>query len=243
MQDLSRHTVVITGASSGIGAAVARTFAAGGAKLVLAARRVDRLEQLASDLRGQGAQVLVHAADVSQEQDVIALFAAAEAFSPVTLLIANAGMVSHAPTEECSLDHWQQVIGVNLTGAFLCAREAFRVMKPRGRGRIIAIGSLCASVPREDTVAYSASKFGLEGLIRSLAIDGRAHGITASIVHPGITISEIDGEDAAAQQVSDMKMAGEDVAELIALMAAVPDSANVFTATMLPIAQPWLGRG
>jgi len=243
MQDVSRHTAVITGASSGIGAAVARHLAAGGARLVLAARRQDRLETLAEELRATGTDVLTHAADVTSEAEVVALFEAAEHFSPVTLLVANAGIVSHMPTADCTMEHWNEVVGVNLTAAFLCCREAFRVMKSRGRGRIINIGSLSAQTPRENTIAYTASKFGLEGLTRSLALDGRPHGITASIIHPGSTITELMGSVTNTRPPSDKTMEARHVAELIAMMAAVPDEVNLLTATLLPIAQPYLGRG
>jgi NAD(P)-dependent dehydrogenase (short-subunit alcohol dehydrogenase family) len=243
MQDLSRHTAIITGASSGIGAAIARTFAARGARLVLAARRADRLETLKGELALGDDRILIRPTDVTQEADVAGLFADAEAFSPVTLLVANAGIASHCPTVDETLDGWRRMIDVNLTAAFLCGREALRLMQPRGRGRIINIGSLSAMVPRADTIAYTASKFGLEGLTHSLALDGRAHGITASIIHPGSTISELFGERTARSSPSDKVMEAEHVAELVATVAAVPDAINVSSATILPIAQPFLGRG
>ncbi len=242
LQDLARHTAVITGASSGIGAAVARKFADGGAKLVLAARRRDRLEALAEELTAKGAQVLIRPTDVTNEADVAGLFAAAEEFSPITLLVANAGIVSHSPTLEITTEHWNEVIGVNLTAAFLCCREAFRLMAQRRRGRIINIGSLSAQMPRANTIAYTASKYGIEGLTRSLALDGREFGITASIMHPGSTVSELGGEAMSRATPSEKMVDAQYAAELIALMAAVPDEANLLTATMLPIAQPYLGR-
>jgi len=243
MQDLSRHTAIITGASSGIGAAIARSFVAAGARVVLAARRASRLEDLAGALRADGGQVLVRPTDVTDEADVAGLFADAEAFSPVTLLIVNAGVARLCPTVDMTLDAWREVVDINLTAPFLCGREALRVMKPRGRGRIITIGSLSAQSPRADTIAYTATKFGLEGLTRSLALDGRPFGITASIVHPGSTISELFGERTLSARPSDMTMAAGPVAQLVATMAAVPDEINVLTATILPIAQPYLGRG
>lgn len=242
-KDLSRHCAIITGASSGIGASVARCFAARGAKLVLAARRADRLDVLATELEADGCEVMTRPTDVTREEDVVALFAEAEAFSPVTLLVANAGVAVHQPTIEETLDQWRAVIDVNLTAAFLCGREALRVMQPRGRGRIINVGSISAQVPRPDTIAYTASKFGLEGLTRSLALDGRAHGITASIIHPGSTVSELGGEHVPRPGPSDRTMDPGHVAELIAAMAAVPDEINVLSATIVPISQPYLGRG
>nr|WP_221414671.1 SDR family oxidoreductase [Sphingobium lignivorans] len=243
VQDLSRHTAIITGASSGIGAGIARCFAACGARLILAARRADRLDALAEELSASGAQVLPRPTDVTIEEDVLGLFADAEAFSPVTLLVANAGMAIHRPTVDVTLEQWRAVIDVNLTAAFLCGREALRVMQPRGRGRIINVGSLSAQMPRADTIAYTASKFGLEGLTRALALEGRPHGITASIIHPGATISELIGERSLRASASPTTMEARHVAELVAAMAAVPDEINVLSTTILPIAQPYLGRG
>lgn len=243
MQDLSRHTAIITGASSGIGAAIARTFAAGGARIVLAARRVDRLEALARELGADADRLLLRPTDVVDEADVLGLFAEAEAFSPITLLIANAGIASYCPTLDETLAQWRAMIEVNLTAAFLCGREALRVMQPRGRGRIINIGSLSAHVPRPNTISYTASKFGLEGLTRSLSLDGRTHGISASIIHPGSTVSELFGDKTSNAQPSDKTMEARHVAELVATVAAVPDEINIHTATILPIAQPYLGRG
>jgi len=243
MQDLSRHSAIITGASSGIGAGIARAFVAGGARVVLAARRADRLEALAGELGADSGQVLVRPTDVTQEAEVAGLFADAEAFSPVTLLVINAGVARLCPTVDTTLEDWRRVVDINLTAPFLCAREGLRVMKPRGRGRIITIGSLSAQVAREDSVAYTATKFGLEGLTRSLALDGRSCGITASIVHPGSTISELFGERTLRASPSERTMAAEHVAALVATMAAVPDEINILTSTILPIAQPYIGRG
>lgn len=239
---LTGRTALITGASSGIGLAVARRFAGEGGRLVLAARRAERLEALAADLRGVGADVLVRPADVTAEEQVIALFADAEAFGAIDILVNNAGVVFHTPTVDVTLDEWRRVIDLNLTAAFLCGREAMRVMKPRRRGKIIAVGSISAQVPREDTIAYATSKFGLEGMTRSLALDGRAHGITASIIHPGVTESELRAGATALRPGPNM-MTGESVAAAVTLMAALPFDTNLLTATMLPIAQPYLGRG
>jgi NAD(P)-dependent dehydrogenase (short-subunit alcohol dehydrogenase family) len=185
--------------------------------------------------------VLVRPADVTSEADVAALYADAEGFGETDILVNNAGMVSHSPTLDCTLDHWNDVIGLNLTAAFLCAREAMRVMVPRKRGKIINIGSLSGQIPRQDTIAYTSSKFAMEGMTRSLALDGRAHGITASICHPGMTMSELAGD--AMGEAGPMRMEADTTAQLIALMASMPFDANLLTATILPIAQPYLGRG
>ena len=239
---LKGRTALITGASSGIGAAVARRFAEEGAGLVLAARRADRLEALAAELRGLDAQVLVRPADVTQEDQVVALFADAEAFAPVDILVNNAGVAVHKPTLDVTLEDWRRVVDINLTAAFLCAREAMRAMKTRGRGKIINIGSLSAQMPRPDTIAYATTKFGVEGMTRSLALDGREHGVTASIIHPGVTQSDL-AADARDLRPGPNMMAGESVAAAVTLMAAMPFETNLLSATMLPVAQPYLGRG
>ncbi|WP_404710707.1 SDR family oxidoreductase [Sphingomonas sp. MMS24-J13] len=239
---LNGRMALITGASSGIGAGVARRFAREGAKLVLAARRADRLDALADELRGLGAEVLARPTDVTREDEVLGLYADAEAFGEVDILVNNAGMVSHRATLDLGLDEWNQLIALNLTAAFLCAREAMRVMKPRGRGKIINIGSLSAQMPRAETIAYATSKYGMEGMTRSLALDGREFGITASIVHPGLTMSDL-AADSAARTPGPMLMEADTTAQVIALMASMPFEANLLTATILPIAQPYLGRG
>ena len=240
---LDGRVALITGASSGIGAGVARRFAREGARLVLAARRADRLEQLADELRGFGADVLTRPTDVTKEPDVLGLYADAEAFGPVDILVNNAGVAVHQPTLEVSLESWQRVIDVNLTAAFLCAREALRVMKGRRRGKIINVGSLSAQMPRPDTIAYATSKFGMEGMTRTLALDGRDHGVTASIIHPGQTMSELAANVSSSDRPSDQVMPVEAVAEVITMMAAMPGTVNLLSSTILPIGQPYLGRG
>jgi len=239
---LKGRVALITGASSGIGAGVARYFAQEGARLVLAARRLDRLDALADELRAHGAEVLTRSTDVTREAEVQALFADAEAFGAIDILVNNAGVAVHEPTLTVTLESWQRVIDINLTAAFLCAREAMRVMKPRGRGKIINIGSLSAQMPRFDTIAYATSKFGMEGMTRSLALDGRAHGITASIIHPGSTMSDLAG-DVAERTASPTLMEAETIARAVALIASMPNEVNMLTTTVLPIGQEYLGRG
>src|SRR5690606_20854801 len=130
--------------------------------------------------------------DVTDEAAVDNLFGqAVERFGTVDVLINNAGIADSTPVDEMALDLWRQVIDTNLTSAFLCARAAFRIMKGQRRGRILNIGSISARVPRQNSPAYAASKWGLDGLTRSLAIDGREFNIAASIFHPGIVATEI----------------------------------------------------
>ncbi len=177
---LEGRVAVVTGASSGIGEACAIAFVEKGAHVVLAARRAERLTALVERLEGMGGQALAVTTDVTSEADVDNLFARAVArFGTVDVVINNAGVADSTPVDEMALELWHKVIETNLTSAFLCSRAAFRVMKGKGRGRIINIGSISARVPRQNSPAYSASKWGLDGLTRSLAIDGREYNIAA----------------------------------------------------------------
>jgi NAD(P)-dependent dehydrogenase (short-subunit alcohol dehydrogenase family) len=239
---LRGRTVIVTGASSGIGEATAIAFAAAGAKVVLAARRIDRLEAIAAGIVRAGGEAIAVRADVTDEEDVRSLFeAAVAAFARVDVLINNAGIADATPTDALSLDRWRAVLDTNLTSAFLCSREALRHMKPQGRGRIINIGSLSAHVPRPDSAAYTASKFALDGLTRSMAVDARGHGIAVSIFHPGMVVSELAPGMAAAP--AEMMSDPADTADILVHMASVPDHLNFLEALMLPLKVPFLGRG
>lgn len=242
MGRLKERVVVVTGASSGIGEATARAFAAAGACLVLAARREERLAALAGELEKAGAAVLPVPTDVTDERQVEGLFECARArFGQVDVLVNNAGIADSTPTHDLTLERWQQVIDTNLTSAFLCARAAFRIMRPQGRGRIINVGSLSARVPRADSAAYTASKFALDGLTRSLAVDGRAHGIAVSIFHPGMVVTEL--APGMAQAPAELMSDPADSAAVIVHMADVPDNVNFYEGLMVPLKVPFLGRG
>ncbi len=239
---LQGRVVVVTGASSGIGQACAVAFADKGAKVVLAARRVDRLEQLVARIEASGGEALAVATDVTDEAAVENLFDRAVArFGTVDVLINNAGIADSTAITEMPLDLWQQVIGTNLTSAFLCSRAAFRVMKGKGRGRIINIGSISARVPRQNSPAYAASKWGLDGLTRSLAIDGREFNIAASIFHPGIVATEI--APGAVKLPENFAASPEDIAEVIVHMCDIPDHLNFYEGMVVQIDLPFLGRG
>lgn len=242
MSILKGRTVVITGASSGIGEACAIVFGRKGANIVLAARRAERLDALVAKLESTGTAALAVATDVTDEAAVQNLFAQAKTrFGTVDVLINNAGIADSTPVDEMPLALWQQVLTTNLTSAFLCSREAFRMMKPQQRGRIINIGSISARVPRADSPAYAASKWGLDGLTRSLAIDGREHNIAASIFHPGIVATEI--APGAVKLPSDLSADPMDIAEAIAHMADLPDHLNFYEALIVQNKIPFLGRG
>lgn len=239
---LRGRIVLITGASSGIGEAAALAFSRAGAKVVLGARRAERLDALAARIAADGGTALAVRADVTLEDDVVRLFAhATRHFGTVDVLINNAGIADGTPTEALSLERWRAVIDTNLTAAFLCSREALKIMQRQGRGRIINVGSLSARVPRPHSAAYTASKFALDGLTRSMAVDGRANGIAVSIFHPGLVVSELvpGMADAPAERMSD----ASDTADILVHMASVPDHLNFLEGLMLPLAVPFLGRG
>jgi len=240
---LTGRVAVVTGASSGIGAASAKALAGEGAKVVLAARRMERLESLAAEIAAKGGEALARPTDVSKEEDVIGLFADAVArFGTVDILINSAGIADDTPIDELTLARWREVQDANLTSAFLCCREAFKIMKAQDRGRIINIGSTSARVPRQNSPSYSSTKFAIEGLTRSLAIDGRAFGIAASVLHPGYTVSELSPHAATATPGRDC-MAAEDIGRIALLMASLPDGTNLYEAVALPLNMPFLARG
>ena len=242
MSILEGRVVVVTGASSGIGEACGVAFSAKGARVVLAARRAERLAALVERIESAGGEALAVATDVTDEAAIENLFArTVERFGTVDVLINNAGVADSTPVDEMPLELWQQVIQTNLTSAFLCSRAAFRVMKGKGRGRIISIGSISARVPRANSPAYAASKWGLDGLTRSLAIDGREHNIAASIFHPGIVATEI--APGAVKLPEDLSASPKDIADVIVHMADLPDHLNFYEGMVVQNKIPFLGRG
>lgn len=242
MSILHGRVVVITGASSGIGAACAVAFVEKGARVVLAARRAQRLESLVARLEAMGGEALAVATDVTDEEAVANLFAQAVArFGTVDVLINNAGIADSTPAERTDLALWHRVIDTNLTSAFLCARSAIPIMKAQGRGRIINVGSISAKVPRKDSPAYTASKWGLDGLTRALAIDCRADNVAVSVFHPGIVATELGG--GPSTRPAEMTARAEEAAGIVVHMADMPDHLNFYEALMVQNKIPFLGRG
>ncbi len=247
MPELDDRVAVVTGASGGLGRAIAEAFADAGARTVLAARRADKLAAVADGIGAAGGTALAVTCDVTVESDVAGLFAAVdEAYGRVDVLVNNAGITTKIATEDIPLEVWRNVLDVNITGAFLCAREALRSMKRTGGGRIINIGSISAKTPRPHSAPYTTTKHALEGLTRSLALDGREHGIAASIIHLGATYTgQGFGGARADETTSDAyQLDAADVARIAVMMAALPAEANVFELTVLPVAQTsFIGRG
>lgn len=242
-KQLDGKTAVVTGAGSGIGQAIAVMFAAEGARVVLAGRGMDKLQKTAMQIEAAGGTALCLPTDITSEQSVAKLFEGAVShFGKVDVLVNNAGDSKGGNTDTLSLADWKAVIDVNLTGAFLCSREAFRLMKAQRAGRIINVGSTAAKVPRARSAPYAASKFGLDGFTRALAIEAREFGVAVSIVHPGNTLPGLwTGREHLVK--NEGLMDASSVARVALLMAALPPDVNLYESTVLPVSMPFLGRG
>ena len=236
---LEGKTSIITGASSGIGLAIAQAFAEAGSDVLIVARRASRLDEVAEQLRGHKVKVTPVVADLTKDDDIGRVFAAV---GHLDVLVNNAGASIRARTENVTPAQWRSVIDLNVTAAFLCAQAAYRKMLSQGGGRIINVGSVSSRVSRRHSVAYTTSKFALDGMTRAMALDGRGHGIAVSILNPGNTDSAIwvGQEEAVAKEGL---MPGAQVARAALLMATLPPDINMLDATILPLTMPFLGRG
>lgn len=243
MPKLESQIAVVTGANRGIGKAIAKGLAAEGAKLAICARNAELLETAAAELREAGADVLAQPVDVANEQQVQSFFAAVkDRFGRVDLLVNNAGAFDGGRLDEVTFAGWNNVIGACLTGAFLCSREAFRIMKEQGGGRILNIGSISAQRPREGSTPYAAAKFGVWGLTQATAIDGRPFGITCSCLHPGnVLVERRQGSGERSDDEPMMNM--ETIAAAALAMVTVPPDVNFLEAIVLPRDQAYLARG
>ena len=163
-------------------------------------------------------------------------------FGQLDVLVNNAGIADHAPLVDMTLADWQATIDVNLTGPFLCARAALRVMAPAGRGRIINVASISSQRVRPGSASYSASKFGLWGLTQVIALEGRAHGVSCSCLNPGNTWVERRTGSQRREDEEPM-MTVDELATAAVTMAGMPDHVNMLEATVLPVGQPFIGRG
>ncbi|MBO9411525.1 MULTISPECIES: SDR family oxidoreductase [unclassified Ruegeria] len=240
-------TIIVTGASSGIGRATAELFLNEGWTVGLLARSADKLDEIAQ----QHPKAIVLAADVT---DPVAVSRAFRTFSNradrLDVLFNNAGIFAPGGTiDEIALEDWYQSVNVNLNGMFLCAREAFRIMRhqsPQG-GRIINNGSIAAHVPRPNSVHYSATKHAITGLTRSLSLDGRAFGVACGQIDIGNARTQmvqdlVDNAIAAGQQ-ADPTMDVGDAARSVFHMASLPPDANVQFMTVMATTMPYIGRG
>ncbi len=245
---------LVTGGGTGIGRAIAKALGPAGFKVVISGRRVDVLEKAARELSEEtGAEFLAAAADVSDPISVRSLFdAIAGRYGRLDLLVNNAGMgLPAVPMEELSFEQWNAILGANLTGAFLCTQQAFRLMKsqvPQG-GRIINNGSISATTPRPHSAPYTATKHAITGLTKSTALDGRPFDIACGQIDIGNAATDMtarmsagvlqaNGETAAEPTIS-----AEHVARAVVYMATLPLDANVLSMTVMATKMPLVGRG
>lgn len=244
------RTAIVTGGGTGIGRASTVALSEAGWNVVICGRREELLTQTASLAPGDVATLV---ADVSQPADVDALFdLAVERFSRVDLLFNNAGRgTPPVPIDELPIDAWQETVGVNLTGSWLCARAAFAQMKrqqPSG-GRIINNGSVSAEVPRPFSSPYTSTKHAITGLTKALALEGRDVGITVGQIDVGNARSPLTApmEAGIIQPDGSTKveavMEVEDVARAIVYMAQLPADTNVLRMTVMANQMPLVGRG
>jgi len=219
---LPGRVAVVTGASQGIGAATATAIAAAGAHVILAARKREALEDVAGRIRQAGGAATAVPTDVSQATDVERLFAAAQgAAGPPTALVCAAAVLTSALFAETTVEMWQQTLGVNLTGSFLCCRAAFTAMRSAGEGRIVNIASLSGVYATEKfpgLAAYNVSKYGVIGLTEAVAVEGREHGISAICVSPGAVDTEM------LRQANPQLRPGLTPADVAELIVALLDS-------------------
>jgi NAD(P)-dependent dehydrogenase (short-subunit alcohol dehydrogenase family) len=248
-----QKTAIVTGAGSGIGRATALALLDEGFNVVLAGRRPAALAETKRLAESRAHRALAVATDVTDPHSVRALFEATlQAFGRLDLLFNNAGTGAPAiPLEDLTIDDWRRVVDVNLTAAFLCTQEAFRIMKnqdPRG-GRIINNGSISAHVPRPNSAPYTATKHAIAGLTKSAALDGRKYDIACGQIDIGNAETELTARMKAGVPQADGSVAVEPtmdvahVARAVTYMAGLPLDANVLFMTVMATKMPFVGRG
>src|SRR5881296_193703 len=250
----SPHKVaVVTGAGTGIGKHAALALLEEGYAVVLAGRRKEPLEETAAEAKASGSRALVVPTDVGDPLAVRALFArTTEVFGRLDLLFNNAGIgAPPVPLEELTYEQWKAVVDINLTGAFLCTQEAFRIMKsqqPRG-GRIVNNGSISAHAPRPNSAPYTSTKHAITGLTKSTSLDCRKYDIACGQIDIGNAETPLAARmkngvpQAHGAVVPEPLMNVENVAEAIVYMASLPLDANVQFMTVMATKMPFVGRG
>ncbi len=248
-----QKVALVTGAGSGIGRAVALALVKAGYAVVLAGRRADALEETAKAGEAAGGRCLAVPTDIGRADSVKALFERTkQEFGRLDLLFNNAGKgTPPVPLEELTLEQWQSTVDANLTGAFLCTQEAFRIMKdqsPRG-GRIVNNGSISAYAPRPFSAPYTATKHAITGLTKSTSLDGRAYDIACGQIDIGNAATDMTARmtDGVPQADGSMKpeprMDVQHVADAVVHMASLPLEANVLFMTVMATKMPFVGRG
>jgi len=249
----SSKIAIVTGAGTGIGKHAALALLREGYSVVLAGRRKEFLDSAAEEGRASGSRALVVPTDVGDPASVRALFAATkETFGRLDLLFNNAGLgAPPVPLEDLTYEQWKSVVDVNLTGAFLCTQEAFKIMKsqdPRG-GRIINNGSISAHAPRPNSAPYTSTKHAITGLTKSTSLDGRKYGIACGQIDIGNALTPLTQRmargvpQANGTTAVEPTMDVEHVARAIVYMASLPLDANVQFLTVMATTMPFVGRG
>jgi len=244
---------VVTGAGSGIGRAVSLALQANEYCVVLAGRRADKLAETAAAAKPGGGTMRALPTDVSRPEAVRALFARTrEEFGRLDLLFNNAGASAPGiPMEDLTYEQWSDVVGANLTGAFLCAQEAIKIMKsqePRG-GRIINNGSLSAHAPRPNSAPYTVTKHGMTGLTKCISLDGRQYDIACGQIDIGNAVTEMTERMSKGvpqpngTRLVEPRMNIQHVADAVLYMANLPLDANVQFMTVMATTMPFVGRG
>ncbi len=250
--DEPRKIAIVTGAGSGIGRATALALLAEGYAVVLAGRKAATLAETLA-LAPEGSEGLVCPTDVTDPASVHALFATTEqTFGRLDLLFNNAGIGAPAVSlDELTIEDWRKVVDVNLTGTFLCIREAFALMKrqvPKG-GRIINNGSISAHVPRPNSSPYTSTKHAITGLTRSVALDGREHHIACGQIDIGNADTDMAAKMKAGIRQANGTIAVEPtmdvevVGRAVVTMASLPLDANILFMTVMATTMPYVGRG
>lgn len=252
MTNNNAKTAIVTGAGSGIGRAAALALLANGYQVVLAGRRPDPLAAVAAE-SGAGKRAFAVPTDVTDEASVAHLFkSCVQHYGHLDVLFNNAGTTAPGILlEDLTLEQWRNVIDVNLTGMFLCLREAFRVMKaqtPQG-GRIINNGSISAYVPRPNSAPYTASKHGVDGLTKTASLDGRKYNIAVGQINVGNAITPMTERmvqpvmQANGVPMVEPRMDVSIVGQSVLYMASLPLEANVLFHTVMANKMPFVGRG
>lgn len=250
---MTGKTAIVTGAGTGIGQAAAVALLQAGWNTVFCGRRKEPLEAAIASAGEVKAKALAIACDISKSSQVDELFeTVAEAFGRIDLLFNNAGRgYKSTLIDDIPVEIWDEVVGVNLTGSFLCARAAFRAMRnqqPQG-GRIINNGSVSAYAPRPGSVPYTATKHAITGLTKTLALDGRPFGIACGQIDIGNVQSDLSDQIGRGVPQADGSIRAEpmmpmaDVVDAVVLMAGMPPLANVLDMTVMATAMPLVGRG
>lgn len=250
---VNEKIALVTGAGSGIGRAVSVTLQNAGYAVVLAGRRAEQLHETAALASKDGGKMVAIPTDVTRQEQVKALFArVGEVFGRLDVLFNNAGMSGRAiPLEDLTLEQWNKVVAVNLTGAFLCAQEAIKLMKaqqPRG-GRIINNGSISAHAPRPNSAPYTSTKHAMTGLTKCISLDGRKHDIACSQIDIGNATTEMTDRmstgvpQANGTEMMEARFDVRHVAEAVLYMANLPLEANVQFMTLMATKMPFVGRG